>query len=564
MKVFCNPLNLDYRYQFLLDDKVDRLTVNREAADPSLILFQGRYYLFASMSLGVWVSEDLTDWCYHPLPSTLPLYDYAPDARVLGDWVYLSASASSHNCNFYRTKNILEGPYEEITGSFPFWDPNLFVDKDGRVYFFWGCSNVNPIYGVELDAKTMKPLSDPVGVIFPDAVSKGFERVGENNLWDKSPRPAAWIEGPWLDRIGDCYYLQYAAPGTQFNTYCDGVYVSDHPLGPYRLAENNPYSLQPGGFIRGAGHGSTLEDLHGNRWHTSTMRISVNHMFERRIGLWPAGIDDQGELFCNQRYGDWPREVTAQMDPLANPLWMLLSYGATPHASSEAAGHAASNATDEDICTWWKADAKDENPWLEIDLGTAYDVHAIQINFADDQIEAKLPEPIHNTDAPRTIDSRNHVTRWLLEGALEQGAYEELCDKRKADTNLPHDLVVIETGKKIRYLRLSAMEIPFGQAPCVSGLRVFGFGQGSAPEVPRATVTRSGALDLDITMQADGAIGYNVLWGSTPQTLYHSYLTFEEHCHIGTLVAGQSYVVRVDAFNVNGITEGLPQEIEKR
>ena len=36
------------------------------------------------------------------------------------------------------------------------------------------------------------------------------------------------------------------------------------------------------------------------------MRISVNHLFERRVGLWRAGFDTDGELFCNQRYGDWP------------------------------------------------------------------------------------------------------------------------------------------------------------------------------------------------------------------------------------------------------------------
>ena len=76
-------------------------------------------------------------------------------------------------------------------------------------------------------------------------------------------------------------------------------------LGPFKPAGNNPYSYKPGGFITGAGHGSTLEDKEGRFWHTSTMRISKNHVFERRLGLWKAGIDADGELFCDQRYGDW-------------------------------------------------------------------------------------------------------------------------------------------------------------------------------------------------------------------------------------------------------------------
>ena len=62
-------------------------------------------------------------------------------------------------------------------------------------------------------------------------------------------------------------------------------------------------AYSPGGFCPGAGHGSTLEDRHGNWWHTSTMRISVNHDFERRGGLWPAGVDAHGGLAHHQVVG---------------------------------------------------------------------------------------------------------------------------------------------------------------------------------------------------------------------------------------------------------------------
>ncbi len=93
----------------------------------------------------------------------------------------------------------------------------------------------------------------------------------------------------------------------------------------YTLADNNPYSYKPGGFLPGAGHGSTMQDRQRNLWHASTMRISKNHVFERRVGIWPAGFDADGELFCNQRYGDWPMKVEdGKMDPWKNPQWYLL------------------------------------------------------------------------------------------------------------------------------------------------------------------------------------------------------------------------------------------------
>ena len=36
----------------------------------------------------------------------------------------------------------------------------MFCDDDGRVYFYWGCSNMSPIWGVELDPETMTPIGE--------------------------------------------------------------------------------------------------------------------------------------------------------------------------------------------------------------------------------------------------------------------------------------------------------------------------------------------------------------------------------------------------------------------
>lgn len=46
---YCNPLNMDYRYQFIEDMRSGEDKISREAADPSMILFQGKYYIFASI-----------------------------------------------------------------------------------------------------------------------------------------------------------------------------------------------------------------------------------------------------------------------------------------------------------------------------------------------------------------------------------------------------------------------------------------------------------------------------------------------------------------------------------
>ena len=591
-KYFCNPINIDYRYQFnnsMQNNGV--LQVAREAADPSMILFKGKYYIFASMTLGVWVSEDMVNWENHRLPEDLPLYDYAPDARVVGEYVYFCASKREEICDFYRTKDIINGPYEKINGSYAFWDPNMFLDDDGRLYFYWGCTNIEPLYGIELDPVTLKPIGKKKELIFGDVYTKGYERIGEDNtifpvegeelesrfgnflktrglkIEDVSNEMlpmlkgflsnAPYIEGAWMDKYNGKYYLQYACNGTQYNVYADGVYISDNPLGPFTLAKNNPYSYKPGGFLPGAGHGSTMRDIYENLWHTATMRISKNHQFERRVGLWPAGFDSDGELFCNQRYGDWPLSVEKiKMDPWRNPEWYLLSYKKNIMASSYEEGKEAEKAVDENIQTWWRAASTNPGEWLELDLGKEYDVRAIQVNFADDKIEIPVPGEIRGTTQARYIEERQQVTRWILEGSLDRKEYFELEDKSKVETNLPHDLILRQDGIKVRFLKLTIIEVPYNQKACISGFRVFGIDYGKKPTVPKFTAKRVSDIDMDINIEDNGAIGYNILWGHAPEKLYHNYMIFGTEKRVGALVKGIKYYVRVDAFNESGITEG--------
>ncbi len=592
MKYFCNPININYRYQFNADPRRHgELQICREAADPSMILFQGRYYIFASMTLGVWVSDDLANWENRRLPEELPLYDYAPDVRVLGDWVYFCASNRDHNCYRWRTKDILNGPYEKLEGNFPFWDPNLFADDDGRVYFYWGCSNVTPIYGVELDPQTMLPKTEPKALVEGHPFEIGYERFGENNsilpateaeidakykafheaqgipesMVPEDVKPLIrgmfsnrpYIEGAWMDKHNGRYYLQYAAPGTQFNTYSDGVYVGESPLGPFTLAENNPYSHKPGGFLPGAGHGSTMEDRDGRLWHTATMRISKNHDFERRVGLWPAGFDADGELFCNQRYGDWP--MAAEGEPWRDPAWMLLGAHKAATASSFLTGHEPEKAIEENVQTWWRAASNSRDEWLCVDLGKVFDVHAVQVNFADDKLDIPCPGEIRPGSQARYIEEHDYVTQWKLEGSTDGTRWFVIEDKSDASTDLSHDLIVREEGFAARYLRLSGMAVPYAQKPCVSGLRVFGLGDGEKPAVPRFTAERSGDLDMNVTItpQSD-TLGFNILFGASPEKLYHSDMVFAPGTQrVGALIRGRDYYVRVDAFNENGITQGV-------
>ena len=55
------------------------------------------------------------------------------------------------------------------------------MDDDGKVYFYWGCSNETPMWGVELDPQTMNPKGEKKELIYADPYKYGYERIGDDN-----------------------------------------------------------------------------------------------------------------------------------------------------------------------------------------------------------------------------------------------------------------------------------------------------------------------------------------------------------------------------------------------
>ncbi len=191
------------------------------------------------------------------------------------------------------------------------------------------------------------------------------------------------MEGAWLTKHAGTYYMQYAAPGTEWPTYGDGVYTAKSPLGPYTYASNSPMSYKPGGFINGAGHGSTVEGPGGQFWHFATMSISVNFKYERRIGMFPTFFDKDGVMYADTSFGDYPHFAPSLAEKKgAFTGWMLLSYK-KPVTASSVGEFSPQNVTDENVKTYWVAKDNGPGQWLQIDLQTVGTIRAFQINYAD-------------------------------------------------------------------------------------------------------------------------------------------------------------------------------------
>jgi len=353
----CNPLNLSYRFQL---DNPSR----REAADPVVVLFKGKYFLFASKSGGYWTSDNLINWTFITT-SDLPIEDYAPAAVVIDDAVYFMALDKK----IYKSTEPSSGRWQIVKENFPFFpgDPCLFLDDDRKLYLYYGISNFKPILGIEIDITTFDPIGNVVELFGSNSSNYGWERPGDYNTGKKKP----WMEGAWMTKCNGKYYLQYAVPGTSFKSYGDGLYIGDAPLGPFKVADTNPFSYKPEGFIAGAGHSTTFQDKCGNYWHFATMTISVKHAYERRIGMFPAFFDDDGSFYTYTGFGDFPHTVPQKLmngPEDYQPIGMLLSYKKLVEVSSSLPDHPKGNATSEDIRKYWSAETGNKGKWKMVDF----------------------------------------------------------------------------------------------------------------------------------------------------------------------------------------------------
>jgi len=549
-KTYCNPLNIDYGYcpipNFTESGK------HRATADPVIVLYKGDYYLFSTNQWGYWWSTDLNHWNFIS-KSFLKLYHKvyddlcAPAVWVQGDTLLVFGSTYSNNFPIWMSTNPKVNEWKEAIDSFTIggWDPDFFTDDNGKLYMYNGSSNAYPLYGVEVDRKTFNPLGARKELLLLNGERFGWQRFGEysdNTFLD------AFIEGAWMTKHDGRYFLQYGAPGTEISGYADGVAVSDKPLGNF-VHQSLPLSYKPGGFARGAGHGSTFQDKWDNYWHVSTISISVKNSFERRLGLWPAGFDKDNIMFCNTAFGDYPLYLPdGKADHLLSRFtgWMLLNYNKPVQVSSSLNGHPPNNSVDENIKTYWSAATGGSGEWISSDLGEVSTVRAIQINYADQ-------------DATLMGKQTNIFHQYKLYFSTDGKKWSLLIDKSRNLTDVPHDYIELPKSVEARFIKLENLHLPTGKF-AISGLRVFGSGHGNKPDpVIHFIVLRTEKDKRSAWLKwtpVDNAYGYNIYMGTASDKLYNCIMVYGANEYwLKAMDKEIPYFFRIEAINENGVSQ---------
>lgn len=567
---FCNPMNLEYGWGCFQK----REKKARTAADPVIVLFKDKYYLFTTMDIGGYrVSDDLITWkdvYFNPEihASALDIDHYvAPAVAADDNYVYFinfTRDRSKKKVDVIRSADPENGKWEKCGEVRRMADPCLFID-DGRFYFYYGLGAEQSTTFFEVNPETFEEIEGTKKVLreyITDVkeCTSGYH-FGRRELYDEIDA-SAWMgkfekipcpEGAWIVKNNDKYYLQYATPGTICNWYCDIVMESDSANGGFIEQPYNPVSLKVGGFIGGAGHSCVFKDKYGNWWQATSMWIGNHDEFERRIGLFPVSFDAKGRMRTHTVLGDYPMllpQKKFEPQDISAFGWMLQSFNKACMASSSLSGFEPEKAADENVRTWWSAESGNTGEHFVMNFGKKVQINSVQINFAEQDI---------NPEAPKETDYH----AYKLYTSNDGHSWKLLADKSGNKTAVPHEYLELSEPVEASYMKVENVHTPKEGKFALLDLRVFGSGYSDKPgQVKEFSVKRNQEDERYASLawnKVSSADGYLVRFGYQPDFLNQCIQvkgneTTELLLHI--LTKGVKYYYRVDTYNDSGITEG--------
>ncbi len=219
-------------------DYINPIKRHGDFADPYVMRYNGRYYLYATNpDVRCWSSDDLLCWkAEGPAigPEEFPgLVPFAPEVVYHNGAFYMYTSPSGLG-HYVLKSTSPTGPFHRITGNLGHnIDGSVFIDDDGQWYFYWA------------DDEGIMCCRMSAPDTFGEPINTGAFMHG-------------WTEGPMVVKEGGLYYMTYTGNHYLSAGYRINAAVSQHPQGPYRDCENNPILVHTTGKNVGLGHSSTV------------------------------------------------------------------------------------------------------------------------------------------------------------------------------------------------------------------------------------------------------------------------------------------------------------------
>jgi hypothetical protein len=267
-------------------------------------------------------------------------------------------------------------------------------------------------------------------------------------------------------------------------------------------------------------------------------------------------------MWCNTAFGDYPHylpksNTTSNNSPSGDgggtfSNWMLLNYKKPVIVSSTLGNYTSNNAVDESIRTYWSSTTANKGEYIQSDLGNLSTVNAIQINYADQDVDSSF-----------LGKSTGAYHQYKLYYSVDGKKWNMLADKSNNKTDVPHDYIELETPVQARYIKLENIHMPTGKFT-ISGLRVFGNGNGAKPnKVKQFFVLRTEKDKRSAYIKwspVDNAYAYNIYYGTAPGKMYNCIMVHDTNEYwFKAMDNKMPYYFRIEAINENGVSEKVDE-----
>ncbi len=273
------------------------LLPDKEIADPFVLRFEGKYYLYPttdSRGFEVFVSDDLVNWERKALVfDDLRRGAWAPEVfhNQRGDGKFYLYYTDNIDRKGKGTENkqigvaVADGPLGPFTDkgqlSAGAIDADLFQDEDGKLYLYYAqITNGFKIF--------VQPMSDPL-------TKEGEPQmiIQPTEPWEK--RNGNVTEGPFMLKHNGTYYMMFSGTSADSPNYAIGYATSKSPLGPFEKYAGNPVAKRAGDVI-GPGHHCVVEGPGGKLWLVYHQKKNSGINYTRFLALDPMWFDEQGVI----------------------------------------------------------------------------------------------------------------------------------------------------------------------------------------------------------------------------------------------------------------------------
>src|SRR5690606_28260718 len=264
-----------------------------------------------------------------------------------------------------------------------------------------------------------------------------------------------------------------------------------------------------------------------------------------------AGFDNDGVMYANTAFGDYPHYLpNGPTDHRESRFtgWMLLNYNKPVQVSSTlGAAHPANQAVDESMKTYWSAASGNSGEWIQSDLGEVSTVYAVQINYADQDVDSAFLGKMEGIYHQYVLSYSEDGRQWKV-----------LKDKSRNKTDVPHDYVELEHPVQARYIKLENRHMPTGKF-AISGLRVFGKGQGDKPDAVEDFIVMRTEKDKRRAWlkwsPVDDSYAYNIYTGLALDKLYNCIMVHSANEYYYKAMDSQKpYYFAIEAINEKGVS----------